>query len=217
MLNLFVNFMNIRLLLPLALLLLTAQSDPPVTITSPLDGDIVAGDVTIKGTTDVLGFASSQLDFAYASDSRSPDALSGTGTWFPLGTSSQPEIDSPLAVWNTSLITDGDYILRLRVTFEDGTFEEATVRVKVQNDAPILTPTPLVTSTPDQLVLQMPTPFLVAASPTPTLTPRPTPTPLPTNAASLDQTTIYTSLGRGALVILSLFLFAGLILRFRRY
>ena len=179
MLNLFVNFMNIRLLLPLALLLLAAQSDSPVTITSPLDGDIVAGDVTIKGTTDVLGFASSQLDFAYASDS--------TGTWFPLGTFSQPKIDSPLAVWNTSLITDGDYILRLRVTLEDGTFEEATVQVKAQNDAPILTPTPLVTSTPDQLVLQMPTPFLVAASPTPTLTPRPTPTPLPTNAASLNQ------------------------------
>ena len=209
MLNLFVNFMKIRFLLLFTLLLIAAQDQSSVTITSPADGDRVAGEVTITGTTDILGFASSQLDFSYVSDE--------TGTWFALGTSSQPEIDSPLAIWDTSLITDGDYILRLRVNREDGTFEEATVQIKVQNDAPILTPTPLVTSTPNQLEPQLPTPFLVAASPTPTLTPRPTPTSLPTNAASLNRTTIYTSLGRGALVILGLFLFAGLILRFRRY
>jgi len=209
MLNLFVNFMKIRFLLLLTLLLVAAQDAAPVTITSPVDGGIMAGQVTITGTTDILGFVSSQLDFSYASDE--------TGTWFTIGTSSQPEIDSPLAIWDTSLITDGQYILRLRVNRKDGTFEDATVQIKVQNDAPILTPTPIVTSTPDQLVLQMPTPFLVAASPTPTLTPRPTPTSLPANAASLNQTTIYTSLGRGALVVLGLFLFAGLILRFRRY
>ncbi len=209
MLNLFVNFMKIYFLIPFALLLLAAQSNSPVAITFPADGDIVAGEVTITGTTDILGFASSQLDFTYASDV--------TGTWFALGTSSQPEVDSPLAVWDTSLITDGDYILRLRVTLADGTSKEAIAQIKVQNDAPILTPTPIVTSTPNQLDPQMPTPFLFAASPTPTLTPRPTPTSLPTNAVSLNQTTIYTSLGRGALVILGLFLFAGLILRFRRY
>jgi hypothetical protein len=209
MLNLFVNFMNIRFLLPVTLLLLAAQGTSPVAITSPVDGGIVGGQVTVTGTTDILGFASSQLDFAYASDS--------TGTWFALGTLSQPVADSPLAVWDTSLITDGDYVLRLRVFLQDGSFEETTIQIKVQNDAPILAPTPLVTSTPNQLDAQMPTPFLVAASPTPTLTPRPTPTALPTNAASLSQTTIYTSLGRGALVILGLFLLAGLILRFRRY
>jgi len=185
------------------------QSSSPVVITSPADESTVSGEVTIAGTTDILGFVSSQLDFSYASDS--------TGTWFALGTLSQPIADSPLAVWDTSLITDGDYILRLRVYLQDGSFEEATVQIKVQNDSPILTPTPIVTSTPNQLDAQLPTPFLVAASPTPTLTPRPTPTALPTNAASLSQTMIYTSLGRGALVILGLFLFAGFILRFRRY
>ena len=209
MLNLFVNFMKIHFLIPFTLLLLSAQDSSPVAITSPMAGDVVAGEVTITGTTDILGFASAQLDFSYASDS--------TGTWFALGTSSQPEVDSPLAVWDTSLITDGDYVLRLRVYLDDGKFEEATVQIKIQNDAPIVTPTPIVASTPDQSDVQLPTPFLVAASPTPTLTPRPTPTPLPTNAASLDQASIYTSLRRGALVILGLFLFAGLILRFRRY
>jgi hypothetical protein len=209
MLNLSVNFMNIRLLLPFTILLIAAQGNPPIAITSPTGGDVVGGGVTITATTDILGFASAQLDFAYASDP--------TGTWFTIGNSSQPEIDSPLAVWDTSLITDGDYVLRLRVTLGDGTFEETTVQIKVQNDAPILTPTPILTSTPDQLDVQLPTPFLMAASATPTLTPRPSPTPLPTNAVSLNQRTIYTSLGRGALVILGLFFLAGLILRFRRY
>ena len=209
MLNLLVTFMKPYFLIPLALLLLAAQGNPPVAITYPVADDIVAGEVTVTGTTDVVGFVSSQLDFAYASDS--------TGTWFPIGTSTQPEIDSPLVVWDTTLITDGDYILRLRVNLENGAFEDATVQIKVQNDAPILTPTPIVTSTPDLLDVQLPTPFLVAASPTPTLTPRPTPTPLPANALSLNRLSIYISLGRGALVIIGLFLFAGLILRFRRY
>jgi len=197
------------LLIPLALLLLAAQDNSPVAITYPAEGDILAGEVTITGTTDVIGFVSSQVDFAYASDS--------TGTWFPVGTSTQPEIDSPLAAWDTTLITDGNYILRLRVNLEDGASEDVTVQIKVQNDAPILTPTPVVTPTPNQLDVQFPTPFLVASSPTPTLTPRSTPTSLPTNALSLNQIAIYTSLGRGALVIIGLFLFAALILRFRRY
>jgi len=209
MLNLSVNFMKIRFLLPLALLLIAAQNSSPVAILSPASGDIISGQVTITGTTDVLGFVSSQLDFSYASNL--------TDTWFALQTSSQPVVDSPLAIWDTSLITDGDYVLRLRVIKDDGTFEEAVVQVKVQNDSPILTPTPIVTSTPNQIDSQIPTPFLVASSPTPTLTPRPTPTPLPTNALSLNQVSIYTSLGRGALVIIGLFVFAGIILRFRRY
>jgi len=209
MLNLSVNFMKNRLLLLFTLLFVAAQDASPIAIISPAAGDFISRQVTITGTTDVLGFASSQLDFAYASDS--------TDTWFSIQTSSQPEVDAPLAVWDTSLITDGNYSLRLSVIKDDGTVEEVTVQVKVQNDSPILSPTPVVTPTPDQLDVQLPTPFLVAASPTPTLTPRPTPTSFPTNAVSLNQVSIYTSLGRGALVILGLFLFAGLILRFRRY
>jgi hypothetical protein len=209
MLNLYVNFMKIRFLILFTFLLVAAQDSSPVAIISPATGDIISGEVTITGTTDVFGFASSQLDFAYASDS--------TDTWFALQSSSQPVVDSPITTWDTSLITDGDYILRLRVTLDDNTFEDAIVQVKVQNDAPIQAPASIVSSTPDQLSAQIPTAFLVASSPTPTPTLRPTPTPLPTNAVSLNQASIYTSLGRGALVILGLFLFAGLILRFRRY
>jgi hypothetical protein len=209
MLDLSVNLMKIHFLLPIALLLIAAQSTPPIAITSPAPDAIIGGEVIITGTTDVLGFASSQLDFSYASNP--------ADTWFAVQSSSQPVTDSPLAAWDTTLISDGDYILRLRVYLEDGSFQEMTVPIKIQNDTPIVTPTLTLTSIPESVNGQVPTPFLVASSPTPTTTPRPTPTALPTNPVSLNQTTIYTSLGRGALVIIGLFLFAGLILRFRRY
>lgn len=209
MLDLSVNFMNARLLPLLALLLVAAQDAPQAAITFPRPGDVLSGEATITGTTDIPGFASSQLDFSYASNP--------TDTWFALQTSTQPVADSPLFVWDTTLIRDGEYVLRLRVFLDDGALQEIAVPFRVQNDTPILTPTPVITSTPNKLDAQFPTPFLVASSPTPTLTPRPTPTPLPTNSIAINRAAVYASLGRGALVIIGLFLFAGLLLRFRRY
>jgi hypothetical protein len=202
--------MKLRLLIPLVLLLVAAQTNPPIAITSPLPGDILRGEITITGTTDIENFLSAQLDFAYASNL--------VGNWFTLQTLSQPALDSALAVWSTASISDGDYILRLRVNLVDGTFQEVTMPVKIQNDTPFSTPTPelAATSTPDSVTIQIPTPFLLAASPTPTEVPRPTPTPLPTNSVALNQSEIYASLGRGALVIIGLFIFAGLIIRVRR-
>lgn len=194
-------------LLPFVMFAIAAQ-DSGVAITSPKPGEALRGQVNIIGSTDIPNFVSAQLDFAYASDS--------AGTWFPLQPLSQPVFDSPLYTWDTTSITDGEYILRLRVFTADGAVQEATVPVKLQNDA-VPTPTLSPTSTAESVSLQIPTPFLLAASPTPTDVPRPTPTPMPTNAAALDQNRIYTSLGRGALVILGLFAFAGLILRIRRF
>ena len=209
MLDLSVNFMNTRILLHLVLLLLAAQDSPPVAITFPASGDILSGLVTVTGRTDVPGFVSSELDFSYASNP--------TDTWFALHTSTQPVADAALMVWDTTRISDGEYILRLRVFAEDGSFQEVTLPVRIQNDTPIPTPTPVLTSIPGGLNVGLPTPFLVAASPTPTSTPHPTPTPHPTNPVTLNQPAVYGSLGRGALVILGLFAFVGFILRFRRY
>jgi hypothetical protein len=209
MLDLSVNFMKIHILSLLTLLFLAAQNTSPIAISSPASGDVIYGEVLVTGTTDMFGFTSSQLDFSYVSNP--------TDTWFALQTSTQPVTDSTLATWDTIFISDGDYVLRLRVFTDEGTVQEITVPVRIQNDTPIVTPTPVVTPTPNKLDIGLPTPFLVAASPTPTLTPRPTPTPLPINAVSMNQVAIYTSLGRGALVIIGLFVFAGLILRFRRY
>ena len=208
MLNLLVRLMKrVLVLLPFLLLMVAAQ-EPVVAITSPAPGEAVRGQVNIIGSTNVTNFVSAQLDFAYASDE--------TGTWFPLQALSQPVFDSPLYTWDTTSITDGDYVLRLRVFTSDGGVQEASVPIQLQNDA-LPTPTLAPTSTAEPETNQLPTPFLLAASPTPTDVPRSTPTSMPTNAAALDQKEIYASLGRGALVILGLFAFAGIILRIRRF
>ena len=196
-------------LIPFVLLSIAVQGVSPVAITSPHAGDILRGSITVAGTTDVPDFLSAQLDFKYAS--------SDAENWFALQTLSQPTLDSVLYTWDTTSITDGSYILRLQVFLTDGTSQEVTVPITILNDSTIPTPTVTPTSTPETILLgQVPTPFLLAASPTPTDVPRPTPTPLPVNPISLNQSEIYASLTRGALVIIGLFIFAGIILRFRR-
>jgi len=196
-------------LIPFVLLLIAAQGTSPVAITSPRADDILHGQINITGTTDIPDFLSAQLDFKYASD----DAVN----WFALQILSQPVLDSALFTWDTTSITDGNYILRLQVFLTDGSTQEVTVPIVILNDSTIPTPTVTPTSTPETILVgQIPTPFLLAASPTPTDVPRSTPTPLPVNPISLNQNEIYASLTRGALVIIGLFVFAGIILRFRR-
>ena len=193
--------------LPFLFFLLAAQDSPQVAITSPKPGDILRGQININGTTSIQGFLSAQLDFSYSS---APDE-----TWFPIQTLSQPVLDASLYTWDTTSITDGNYTLRLRVFLDDGSVQEATVPVTLQNDIqPTSTPAP--TSTPEEVTVLVPTPFLLAASPTATARPRSTPTPLPANPVSLDQKIVYSSFGRGVLVILGVFAVAGIILRIRR-
>lgn len=209
MLNLHVRLMKFRLLFLTVVFVIAAQDTPPLAITSPRAGEMLVGQISIIGSTDIPNFASARLDFKYASDSAE--------SWFFLQTSTQPARETPLHLWDTTTITDGDYILRLRVTLVDGTFQEVTVPVTVQNDSPIPTPTPESTSTPEPSIgLLVPTPFFLAASPTPTDIPRPTPTALPENPAALNQNSIVGSLSRGALVIVGLFVFSAILLRFRR-
>jgi hypothetical protein len=200
--------LKLRFALFLVLLLTAAQEAPPLAITSPAPDEVLRGQAAVTGRVDFPTFLSAQLDFAYASNP--------TNTWFSIQTISQVPANGTLAVWDTASITDGDYILRLRVSLQDGTFQEVTVPVKIGNDV-LPTPTPEPTATSEPQTALMPTPFLIAASPTPTDLPRPTPTALPPNPVSLGQNQIYASLGRGVLVILGLFALAGLIVRVRRY
>jgi hypothetical protein len=209
MLNLLVRLMNIRFFLPFILILIAAQDSPLPTITSPVPEEVLRAEVTITGSTDIPNFIFAQLDFAYASDP--------TDTWFNIQTFSQPVADTTLAIWDTTSISDGDYVLRLRVTLGDGTFQEVTVPIMVMNDVPLSTPTAIPPTSTPEIAVQIPTPFLLAASPTPTDLPRLTPTILPPNPASLGQNEIYGSLGRGALVMVGLFALAGLIVRLRRF
>lgn len=190
-----------------------AQGASAPAITSPHDGDVVRGPVAVRGTTDVPNFASSELAFAYPADS--------TGTWFQIHTSSLAVSDDVIAVWNTTSITDGGYVLRLRVNLLDGTTQDATINVQVRNysQAPTATPSPApaVTDTPEPVV-QIPTAVIVRASETPTAAPLilPTPSALPPNPAGITAGEVFSGFWKGALVVGALIILFSAVARLRR-
>lgn len=189
-----------------------AQGATSPVISAPTAGQILRGQVSITGTTDIPNFASAELDFAYASDS--------TGSWFLIQTFSQPVANSAISTWDTTLISDGEYVLRLRVTLQDGSTQDATVTVKVQNQAPpptvTLTITPVIISTP-AFTPQPSIPAIAAISPTPAASPVfPTLTPLPANPMEVKPDEIYVGIQHGALVIAGLFVIFVVLIRLRR-
>jgi len=185
-----------------------AQEELQPAISSPVDGQIVQGSVVVSGTVSALGFSSYELSFAYADDQ--------TQTWFVLASSSQPVFEGELGIWDTTTLTDGDYTLRLRVFMLDGSVQEkmvSSLRVRNYTAVPTSTFTPTATA-----IVQFapPTAQLIAPAPA-TVTPSlPTPTPLPPNPASLQEASISSALGRGAILALLLFVGVGLLLRLRR-
>ncbi len=193
------------------------QESSPVAITAPQPESYLQGQVTINGTMDVPNFSSAELAFAYASDP--------TGTWFALQTFSQPVINSTLAVWDTTSLTDGDYTLRLRVYLQDGTFQDATVIGLHIGNAPTPLPptaTPMQTTTPSEELAPIASVNIVPTLPAPTASIDsasavfPTLAPLPANPAALTPAGIYSNFGRGILAAILAFALIGLFLRLRR-
>ena len=174
-----------------------ARSGDPV-IVAPRPGDVLQGVVTISGSSDVNGFVSGEVSFSYADDQ--------TGTWFLIAMNSQP-VSATLATWDTTVITDGNYDLRLRVTLTNGGFRDAIVAgLRVRNYTPVETPTP--------------TAFVPEATPLPTIpstpTPFPTPTALSHNPATLAPADVSTSFLYGGLAAILIFLIISLYLWLRR-
>jgi hypothetical protein len=185
-----------------------AQEELQFTISSPTDGQIVQGLVSITGTATILGISSYELAFAYDDDP--------TQTWFVLVSSSQPVFEGELGAWDTTTLTDGDYNLRLRVFLLDGSVQETTVpglRVRNYTAVPTSTLTPTATAV---VLFAAPTAQLIAPAPATATPALPTPTSLPPNPAGLQEASISWALGRGAILALVLFLGFGLLLRLRR-
>jgi hypothetical protein len=185
-----------------------AQQDGQVTISTPAEGQVVQGAIVVRGTASALGFSSYELSFAFADDP--------TQTWFALETGSDPIFEGDLGTWDTTTLTDGDYSLRLRVFFLDGTTQDVLVsglRVRNYTAVPTTTFTPTATAI---VLFAPPTAQLVAPAPATATPSLPTPTSFPPNPASLQATAIPGALGRGAVLALLLFLGFGLLLRLRR-
>jgi len=175
-----------------------AQFGDPV-IVSPRPGDVLQGVVTIAGSSDVTGFVSAEVSFTYADDP--------TGTWFMIAMNSLPVFNDKLATWDTTVITDGDYVLRLRVYLTDGSSREALVSgLRVRNYTMVETPTPMALA-PEATPL---------STITPTATPFPTPTALPRNPATLAPTDVSASILYGGLAAISIFVIVSIYLWLRR-
>lgn len=192
-------------------LIFFAQTAEP-SILTPQTGQTLRGQVQITGNLDVIDFSSAELAFAYSA-SNPADSFA----WFAIQTFSQPVKDSAIAVWDTAFLTDGDYTLRLRVNFLDGTSRDILVSdLKIRNDVPLPTETPTATATmtltPD-ILIPTSTPTRLAEVTTPIF---PSPIPLPTNPASLTVPALYITFGRGALIAFVLFVLFSLLLRLRR-
>ena len=186
-----------------------AQIETDIRITAPASGDTLQGLINITGTSAADDFASSELSFVYASDS--------TFTWFLIYSTDQPVTEGLLAAWDTNLVTDGDYNLRLRVTLQDGSLLETLVTgLRVRNQTPTETPTLAPTSTPDFDRPSTSTPLPPTPMPAPTSTRLPTPTALPSNPAAVTPDEITFFLGRGILLALLTFVVVGIFLRLRR-
>jgi len=185
----------------------TTQPGPQVVtqnpqILSPKPGQALQGNIPVVVDTTVQKFQSVELTFAYANNP--------TKTWFLIYLGLQPISNGPLVAWDTSLITDGDYDLRMVITFLDGSQQTVDVPdVRVRNYSPVETDTPM-PATPTS-------PAATADTPIPTITPTHMPSPLPPaatslplNPAELHQQDVWFNAGKGALAIVGLFALAGL-------
>ncbi len=107
-----------------------AQDQGVAVITSPLEGALLTGLVPITGSATHPQFTRSELAFGY-----SPNP---TDTWFSLQAPATTQvINEVLAIWDTTKITDGLYVLRLRVFYGEGAYLETFVaNVRVQNSTP---------------------------------------------------------------------------------
>jgi hypothetical protein len=150
-----------------------AQDQGVAVITSPLEGAILSGLVPITGTATHPQFQRYELSFAY-----SPNP---TDTWFPLQPPANTQVvNEIIGRWDTALISDGVYTLRLRVYFSETAYLEAFVpNIRVQNTAPTQ-PAPVTTPdtpTPPDVDITLPatsTPIAPGIDLPPTATARPT-------------------------------------------
>jgi hypothetical protein len=190
-------------------------------ITSPRDRAVVRGLVPIEGTATDASFQKYEIHYG-------PEPNPGD-QWTPIQGSpfTAPLVQGRLGLWDTTIIPDGLYSLRLRVVRQDGNYEEFFVRgIQVANALPPETSTPRPTPTragPTQT--PAPTPTILIAVPTiETPTPRATDTPQPTQTPEATRVPVKLPFGissmgdaacRGSMVTAGVFVGIGLLFAFK--
>jgi hypothetical protein len=126
-----------------------------VQITSPERNAEVRGLVPIMGSASVPAFQFYKIEYGIGPN---------PSQWAIVGTMhDQPVINRQLEVWDTTLIPDGVYSLKLQAVKQDGNYEEFLVpQVVVVNSRPTATPT-LAEATATPTPLATVTPMATAA------------------------------------------------------
>jgi hypothetical protein len=182
----------------LSLAIVSLVQSSPI-ITAPLPGEVLQGLVVVTGVTDIAGFVSSELEFAHSNDP--------TTTWFFIAQSDQPVQYGTLSVWDTTIIADGEYDLRLRIHLSNGSHLDVMVPgLQVRNYSFIESP-----STVYAIIVETATKPVVSPS-----LPMPTSSPLSPNSAALTPSRIFTGFVYGALAAIALLLLLHIYIRLRR-
>jgi hypothetical protein len=158
----------------------TQGQEPQAVITSPRDRAVVRDKVSIQGTATHPEFW--KYEVAYGLEPNPGDQ------WTLIGIVHENQVvDNVLETWDTTLLPDGNYSLRLRVVRRDGNYQEYFVReIAIANTQPTDTPIPKVTPTPTDTPTPLPpTPTIIIELP---VLPSPTFQPLPTTAPVIGPT-----------------------------
>ncbi|MFQ5406987.1 MAG: hypothetical protein ACE5FI_01005, partial [Anaerolineales bacterium] len=90
--------------------------NPRATISSPLPGAVIAGQVEVVGAADIDNFAFYVLEISTLGDN-----------WLTVVTSNTPVNQGVLGTWDSSLQSAGNYGFRLIVYDASGAFQEPCV------------------------------------------------------------------------------------------
>jgi hypothetical protein len=98
--------------LPQATLDRVGCENPLATLTSPQDGASLSGLVTVAGTANIQNFAFYKYEYIPVS---AGVPVAGA-VWRAISAGTDPKVDEELGIWDTSIVTPGDYAFRLVVT-----------------------------------------------------------------------------------------------------
>lgn len=165
---------------------------------SPKPGDVLQGRVLISGLTNIIGFQYAEVLFAYENDV--------SDTWFLIDQVSQPANHGQITEWDTTILTDGRYRLRLLVFLDDGTkVEDIIGGLQVRNYSEVEPTEVLPTPLGEGLVVTTLQPTEIQI----------TPTNLPENPAKLTPSALQNDVLKIGIFIIIGFLVIGIILVIR--
>ncbi|MEO1441082.1 MAG: SH3 domain-containing protein [Chloroflexota bacterium] len=124
------------------MVLAQAPGDSNVQITFPPPVFVLGGEAEIIGTANADGQATLFIEYQVLGDDLLP--LPGTEEiWLPATLPVRGAvIDDVLGVWDTTLVEDGIYAIRLSVATSTGVINDVVSPIRVDNSTPTLEPTP---------------------------------------------------------------------------